>query len=518
MAEISRETAERIRDAWFAVPPPKNPREAMRNAGLKSGDDRRIRRVRRVAEEVLGINLPSLNPLFKDIEDSKQCPSTFNPKDIKGKAQFLITSATNNSKLNAKFFDALQVFCAAKGAQLLVCPIKYWHSQVMGKKDYQWDERIYPYVVTDKDLILNKSIQVSALSAKATAVDPLRGVAPLGGQRSVIYGATALRMEPIASHGKGAVKLMQTTGSCTAKTYTRTVAGLKAKFHHTFSAVFVLLIGNKYLHTQVIWDGKGFTFLNEYWTPSGKSKAGPCAAIVRGDDHAEWQEQHLLDSRARACDRLQPNIHVFHDVFDAISVSHHAKLIDKIKIHEAGMHSLSAGLEKTAKLIDETGGKKNLIIESNHDRHLERYVNEGRHLKDPYNAVLASELMAASIKSKKSMLRVYLEKHCKSKLEFPSPSKKRLIKNIDVSQHGDVGPNGSRATVKTFAKSMYKTVTGHCHASHIYQGAWSSGVSSKLMSYMKGLSSWTYSDVFIAANGKRFILFYVDGKSLIDYI
>ena len=239
-SRISVETAERIRDAWFSDPPPRNPREAMRIAGLASKDDRTIRRIRRLAEQKLGIELPSLNPAFKDVEDSKQCPSTLNTKDIKGKTQFVITSATNNSRLNAKFFETLERFCDDRGAQLLVCPIKYWHSQLMGKKDYVWDERIYPYVVTDRDLILNKSIQVSALSAKATAVDPLRGVAPLGGQRSVIYGATALRMEPIASHGKDAVKLMQTTGSCTAKTYTRTVAGLKAKFHHCFSAVFVL--------------------------------------------------------------------------------------------------------------------------------------------------------------------------------------------------------------------------------------------------------------------------------------
>jgi len=170
------------------------------------------------------------------------------------------------------------------------------------------------------------------------------------------------------------------------------------------------------LHTQLIWDGKGITLLDEYWTPDGPSEAPRCEGVVRGDEHSEWQEQHVLAARARACARLNPKKHVFEDVFDAISVSHHAKLLDKVQIFKSGLHCLRTGLETAAALIDKTGGDVNVIVDSNHDRHLERYINEGRHLKDPHNFEIASELSVKASKSGKSMLQCYLEDNCKSKL------------------------------------------------------------------------------------------------------
>lgn len=491
----------------------------MRRAGLSVTDKRTMNRNRRLTEKKLGVTLPPHNPQFKPANEEVQCPSYLDYKKALKHKFFVITSATNNSPLNEKFLDALEAFCEAKSGQLLVCPIRYWNNELMGKADYKWDSRLYPYVITDRDFIIHKTaLQVSALTSQATAANPLSGMQSLGGRRSVIYGATSLHQQPVASHGRDPAKLLMTTGAVTGRRYLRGKAGQKAAFHHNFCAVAVLLVKNTYYHTQLMWDGKGFTFLNEYWTPDGKRAAPRSEAISRGDEHAEWAEPHILKARKRACDRLNPKTHIFHDVWDGISVSHHAKLIDQIHRYNHGMHCLESGLKKTADLIDKWGGEVNVIVDSNHDRHLERYVNEGRHLKEPHNTVLASQLLAQSVKSGKSMLQCYLEDNCKSKLVFPDCSKPYLIKNIDCGQHGDRGPNGSRGSIRSFAKGFYKSITGHSHSAWIFQGAWSNGVSTMLMTFMKGLSSWTYTDTFIAANGKRFQLFYINGKSLVDFM
>lgn len=511
---ISIKTAKAIATAW---PKASNLEDAMKLAGIKTKDMRNLRRYRALTEQMLSIKLPAHNPKFST-RNEQQCPSTLDLAKAKKHKSFVITSATNNSNLNDNFFTTLELFCKARQSQLLVSPIKYYHNSMMGKKDYYWDERIHPYVITDKDFIISKYLQVSALAAKATAVDPLGGVKPLGGSRSVIYGATSVHMRCLPTHGLEPVKILQTTGSCTSKSYTRTVAGLKAKFHHSFSAVFILMVGQEFFHVQLDWDGKGFTFLNEYWTPTGMKKAKPIEGIVRGDDHAEWQEPHVLLARKNACNLLKPKAHVFHDVWDGIAVSHHTKPIDKVKVYEQRLHLLNRGLDITAKLIDETGGPVNYIIESNHDRHLERYVNEGRHMKEPHNWKTASDLLVKSLDRNKPMLRCYLEDNCKRKILFPDPSLGKLIKNRDISQHGDIGPNGSRPSFKTFAGYIHHTVTGHTHTGWRYQGAAGVGVSTKKMPYLKGMSSWTYCDIFITATGKIFHLFYKNGKSIIDYI
>ena len=99
---------------------------------------------------------------------------------------------------------------------------------------------------------------VSGLRLTATAVDPLSGMQAHSGQRSVVYGATSLHLRLAATPGDELPKMLQTTGSCTSKTYTRTKAGGKAKFNHVFAATYVKLVGDKFYHTQIIWDGKGF--------------------------------------------------------------------------------------------------------------------------------------------------------------------------------------------------------------------------------------------------------------------
>lgn len=513
MAEISIDTATRIRDVW---PLASSCVDAMRRAGLATKNERRLRFYKVEAERMLGIKLPAHNPKYKS-DQNVDCPSFLDLAKVKKQRSFVITSATNNSRLNEKFFDTLEAFAEHRGAQLLCVPLKYRHNTLITKNDYSWPERIYPYAILD-DLILSKSFMVSGLRLQATAVNPLSGMAAHSGHRSAVYGATSLHLQMVPTPGDETPKMMQTTGSCTSRTYTKTKAGGKAKFHHVFSAVFVHLVGDKFYHTQLVWDGKGFHFLDEYWTPDGYSTGHSAAAIVRGDDHAALRDKTVLKARKSLCDRVTPDIHVFHDVFDGVSISHHHKLLDKVAVFEAGMHKLDWELEHTAKHIVETGGAQNWIVDSNHDRHIERYLNEGRHLKDPHNAAKGSELLAEIVKTGKSALECAFAKLIPGQYKFVNPNKRATIKGIDVSQHGDRGANGSRGSLRQFAGAMYKSVIGHSHSPGIFQGAWQAGVSSLKAPYKIGLSTWACADVLIHNNGKRSMIFYIKGKSLADVV
>ena len=60
--EISLETAQKIAQAW---PTASSLSDAMKKAGIKTNDTRKHNRYRRVAEEILGVNLPPINPEYK---------------------------------------------------------------------------------------------------------------------------------------------------------------------------------------------------------------------------------------------------------------------------------------------------------------------------------------------------------------------------------------------------------------------------------------------------------------------
>ena len=508
----SIERAKKIAEVW---PNSTSLADAMRKAGISTNTERAMRQHKSNTQSILGIKLEPHNPKYKT--NDVECPSNLDIKAAKKYKSFLITSATNNSTLNQKFFDTLELFSKHHKSQLLIIPLKYRHNTLIAKKDYQWPVAIHNYALLD-DLILSKSFMVSGLRLTATAIDPLSGMQAHSGQRSVVYGATSLHLRLAATPGDELPKMLQTTGSCTSKTYTRTKAGGKAKFNHVFAATYVKLVGDKFYHTQIIWDGKGFYFLNEYWTPDGLQPGENSAAIVRGDDHAAMHDRVILKARARLCDRLKPEIHVFHDVFDGVSISHHHKLLDKIKVFNMRMNSLAWELKHTAAHIVQTGGKENWIVDSNHDRHIERYLNEGRHLKEPHNAAIGSELLAEIAYKNKSALECAFQKYIPGCYKFVNANKRANIKGIDVSQHGDRGANGSRGSIKGFANAMYKTVIGHSHSPGISGGAWQTGVSTLKQPYRVGLSTWACADVIINANGKRSMYFYINGKSLADVI
>lgn len=510
---ISVSTAQKIADAWQDS---SSIEEVMGKAGLTTKSKRKMRQYRRDAEAMLNIELPSFNMENQTYTDIS-CPSTLDVSEAALARSYVVTSAVNNSPLAEKFFQALSLFCDEKEAQLLIVPLRYKNpNAIIRDQDYYWDERIHPYVLKN-DFLINKSLMVSGLRLSATAVNPLSGLASNSGKRSAIYGHPQIAMEMVATPNNDIPKMIHTTGCVTRPRYSATKAGGKANGNHSFGALYIKVVGNKFYCIQLIWNTQTgtFCFADESWSANGKS-AAQVEAIVKGDSHVIQGDEKIVRARGRVCAILNPKVHVFHDIFDGQSISHHNGLFEKISNSMEGKDCLEAELRITADHVDIHGGEENWIIDSNHDRHIERYIHEGRDRKDPKNALIASELLSGSIRNKVSCLEYYFSKRIPGKYKFIDPNKKALIKGIDLSQHGDRGPNGSRGSAKAFANVSSKTIIGHRHSPSIEKGCWQVGTSTRKMNYAKGYSSWLECDCLIYENGKRAMIFYIDGKSILD--
>ncbi len=510
--QISTKRAEKIAHHWDSD---STLFENMRSAGLKGNDRRSMHRYRRQAEEITGQKLDLNSPQAHQQID---CPSTLNLTDARKHKTFVVTSHTNDSPIVDAFWDSLQLFCESKSAQLLVVPLRYQNKTAMNAvADYQWDERIYPYAVT-KDFHIHKHLVISGHKLNATTVNPLAGKQALSGIKSAVYGHPQVALQNVGTPKDELPKSMMTTGSCNKPVYSSSETGGKAAFNHSVAAVIVHLVGKRYFFTQLGFDGEGFQFLNEYWTPEGVENRH--AEIVHGDIHAWYERKDVTKSKLRIIDRVKPTTQIFHDLHDQHIGSHHATIRERVEQALKGEVSIEKEVRLSIDYLERIGkGTKNLIVGSNHNDHLDQWHGSYKVERDPYNAKFHGWLSSQIYGTDRNCLQACFDEFgCKVHYEFISRNKRHSISGVDTSQHGDKGVNGARGSAQGFSMTMLKTMIGHGHSDGIFKGCWQVGTSADGMTYANGYSTWTLTDGVIYPNGKRALIRHINGKTIADYL
>ena len=99
-----------------------------------------------------------------------------------------------------------------------------------------------------------------------------------------------------------------------------------------------------------------------------------------------------------------------------------------------------------------------------------------------------------------------------SRVIFLKRDQAHMIKDIDVSQHGDLGPNGPRGSVRNLHKMGVKNIIGHSHNPGIKYGTYQVGTSTGRLEYTRGPSSWLNTHCVIYPNGKRSLISIINGQ------
>ena len=87
------------------------------------------------------------------------------------------------------------------------------------------------------------------------------------------------------------------------------------------------------------------------------------------------------------------------------------------------------------------------------------------------------------------------------------------IAGIECGMHGDIGPQGARGSIKNLRRIGSKIFIGHSHSPGISEGAYQVGTSSRLrLEYNVGPSGWLHCHGVVHADGKRQLIFIVEGK------
>lgn len=453
-----------------------------------------------------------------------------------GARRLVITAAQNATPVNRAFLQSLLTYCAARQAQLIVIPYRYKNPTSMwsasAETDDWWAAEIVPYLMDRRVEINANLVLLGDIKTQPTASTPLQGFENITGARSAIIGHPKLALKAVPTPQSRMAKILTTTGAVTQKNYIPSKAGKKAEHHHTFGATVVELDGKRFHLRQINATGDGSFCELEHEYDGAKVRRRDAAALVMGDTHAEFVDPAVIAATFEGPDSivasLKPRTLVWHDLHDFYSRNHHhrGEVFVNYAKHHAGKANVRRGLEDTFALVDRVTpkGATNIFVPSNHPDALARWVKEADPKTDPENCVFWAETfvaMCAGARMTETGARTidpfayWGRKMLKTAAcaQFPSRDEAVIINDIDVNNHGDAGANGARGSLKGFARIGVKTIVGHSHSPGIEEGAYQVGHNSRSgLEYQRGASSWLPADCLIYANGKRTLLFIIDGK------
>jgi hypothetical protein len=237
--------------------------------------------------------------------------------------------------------------------------------------------------------------------------------------------------------------------------------------------------------------------------------------------------------RGSIIDALRPENVLLHDIFDNETRNHHHAGDNAYSYEMAvrGRDSVANEISDVGYFLEQLKRPDHnlIVVESNHDIGLERYVREGRYRNDGLNVrlglqledaylnyrELAGQAIDAGEKPPSFSLLQYAVKLMGRKVddvEWVHDGYSRLLDGIEVGHHGFRGANGAKGTVEGFARMGRKMTIADKHSPEINEGVYVAGAMNLRHGYNKGPSSWAVSHVVHYPDGKRSIITLQNGK------
>lgn len=451
--------------------------------------------------------------------------------------RFVITSAQNNTHIHEELFQSILRYCEHNDAELMISCFYYNKNGFQnGKRQEAWfDERIKPYLVNESVQLAKGLVFNGELNILPTSRNPLSGFDTYNGEQSGIIPHVKMELQPLPSPKYNEARALYTTGALTKRNYIQQKAGQLAEWDHIFGAVVVEIAEDgtwfvRQLHAE---SSTGeFYDLTEKYTPKGVETGFTVEAINYGDVHVAKLDQDVAEVSwknvgASMLDVLKPKYQLVHDVFDAQARNHHNYKDGHFlfKMFNEQTEDIRVEVRDTTEVL--TDMKRDfsevIVVESNHDLALLKYLKEQDYRKDPINAIFFLEMQLETYKAIEARDNWYscfetachkVNENTKEGIRFLRGDESfRLCGHIEAGQHGMNGVNGSRGSVQSYIKQGLKFNTGHTHAASIKRGVYTAGVSGKLdMGYNVGGSSWVQAHIVTYPNGKRTIVNIKNGK------
>ena len=459
------------------------------------------------------------------LEDGKEKQTKFSPDKTFYGERFVITSIQNDTPTNHDFLAALKNYAEFEAARLIVVPLIYDDST--GNPTWDIDEN---YLVQETFSLNTLVTVLGSLNVVATAYNPISALESLSKGSSLIIPHNQLQMKSLPVTGDNPPIIMASTGTVSNKNYPRNKAGKKAEFNHSNSAIFIRFDDDCY-HIRVLNadSNNGFYDIHGYYDKTSFTFLDSVDALITGDEHVSVQSVEVMNATYHNYDsivnRLKPKMIIRHDVLDCFTISHHHTKDHFLQYSKFvnGFNKIEDELKETIQFIESTtpNFSTSYVVASNHNDHLNRWLQEADPKREPWNSKIfhmLTLLMLEEIEKhpteihKPNAFMLYC-RHLGSNIQFIDRRQSFRVHDIELSNHGDRGANGSKGSLPQFSKLADKVVIGHSHTPGIDKGAYSVGCcTGKDLEYVSGPSSWMNTHCVIYPNGKRQLINVINGK------
>ena len=461
--------------------------------------------------------------------------------------RYICTSAQNNTKV-WHGFENLKALADHYGAEILVGTFSYKKSSYgkasvkRGAKtggatsDETWyDPAIVPFIRDERVQLAPGLVWCGEQNILPTATDPLTGFETYNGRQSGIFPHARIEMRSVPSAKFEGTKLNYSTGTITQRNYIQKRAGLRAEFAHCYGGLLVEVCPDGTWFVRQLHAGEDDSVYDlDLRVQAGEVTAGNrVEALSWGDVHTDMLEDEQRDlawGKGGIMDLLRPRHQFLHDVLDFRSRNHWDlknphRMFEK---HVQGRESVRDEVARVRALLLETAARpdcETVVVSSNHDMALERWLCSSDYRSDPLNAEFFLELQLEKYRAMRRGDEQFYTFERAIAMVGGAPEVRFLhedesyvichddLGGIECGIHGDNGPNGSRGTPHNLSRLGRATSVGHTHSAGIFGRLYVAGVMGNLdMKYNKGPSSWTHSHIVTYPNGRRAIVTTFGGR------
>ena len=456
---------------------------------------------------------------FRSFDELKKTFSIDLPEIKIVKKRVVISSILPNTELHEDFIKAMEKYCDANNAQLLLIPIK----GVRGETTFDNDIILKYGKYFCTEATFNDNLKLINTGITANNKNPLVSIKELGHKEySTIVASTKQCMEMVPSINKGKTHLIYLTGTCSKPIYNKNITGTINSNNNKIGGLIIEIENDRIFYIRNIeWINGYFVDLNKSYY-SNKIENIEAEALVAGDFHLSGDEDiKSLELLEKEIALLKAKRLIIHDFCSHNTINHHeqdnwikmAKLTRKF-------HSLQDEHRYTAETFNEFA--KNLknvefvVVKSNHDRWLHKYLgNRCLWIKDNCNAFYAHTLCGYALQGLdpfEATMRNYLNPILK--VRFLKDGETYKISDTELSLHGDIGNNGGPATLRSIELSAGRCIIGHSHQPRVGFYGMQVGTNTRVdLGYNSiGGSSWHNGNVSLFKDGHKQMLLGINYK------
>ena len=431
--------------------------------------------------------------------------------------RYVITSAQYNAPVYYNLMNWLENYCKINDADLIILPMRGQNI-----KEDEMCARVRMHNQVTSDYKLNDKIRISNYEILPQQIDPITGLARFTqSDVSTVFASPKQRLKVVPNSNSKLPKVLMTTGAVTQPNYRDNRIGRIGRNDHTPGALVVETIGNTEYHFRQLSSLKNGVFydLGNKYDGAKDPISERLEVMVVGDWHFGDTNKRIRKETFEMIKQYNPKRLILHDFFNGYSISHHeqndivalSRKKNKLNLDK----ELKFAARELRKFVDVAGDDTEIVVvKSNHDEWIDRYLQEARFVKEPQNALIGAELFAEFIRGEDPLF-AGLSKHydIPDNVTFLNRDQDYKVRGWQLGSHGDKGANGGRPGIRSIEHAHGKSITAHSHTPQIFRNAWVIGTSTNLnLGYNQGLSSWMNTHAFLHRNSRPQLVNVIHGK------